>query len=216
MPTISAILTSAGESKRMGTLKPLIKWPDSNLGRDVSLIEYQISQLTDAGIDEIIVVLGHQADKISSYVKGNKVSYVINSEYRKGKSGSIKRGLEFVDDNSAAILLMAIDQPRPSSIISKVIKSHSFKQTNITSPTYRGRGGHPIIFSADLKTELMLITENKQGIRDVISRNHKFVKRIEIDTDEIRLDLNTPEEYNKAYRNAWKKINSKRIINDKY
>ena len=51
------------------------------------------------------------------------------------------------------------------------------------------------------------ITEETQGIRDVIIRNEKSVKRIPIDSNEISLDLNTPNEYNIAYRQEWKKLN---------
>ena len=204
---ISAILTSAGESTRMGTPKPLLKWPDANLGRDVKLIEYQISQLSASNIDQIIVVLGYKADQIVNYLAGDNVSYVINNNYKKGKSGSIKTGLNLVDDAAQAILLIAIDQPRSASLINKVIDSHRWDQRQITSPTHLGKGGHHIIFSADLKAELLSITENKQGIRDVIIRNEQSVQRIAIDSDEIRLDLNTPNEYNIAYRQAWGKLN---------
>ena len=199
---ISAILISAGESTRMGTPKPLLKWPDANLGRDVKLIEYQISQLSASNIDQIIVVLGYKADQIVNYLAGDNVSYVINNNYKKGKSGSIKTGLNLVDDAAQAILLIAIDQPRSASLINKVIDSHRWDQRQITSPTHLGKGGHPIIFSADLKAELLSITENKQGIRDVIVRNEQSIQRIPIDSDEIRLDLNTPNEYNIAYRQA--------------
>ena len=103
-------------------------------------------------------------------------------------------------------MLLAIDQPRSTSLINKVIDSHSWNQPQITSPTYRGKGGHPIIFSSDLKSELLSITEEKKGIRDVIMRNEKNVKRIPIDSDEISLDLNTPNEYNIAYRQRWKNL----------
>ena len=203
---IAAILTSAGESSRMGTPKPLLKWPDVNLGRDVKLIEYQISQLSASNVDQIIVVLGHESAKIVNYVSGDRVNYVINNEYKKGKSGSIKTGLNELDDAADAILLLAIDQPRSASVINKVIGFHRWDQRQITSPTYLGKGGHPIIFSADLKPELLSITEESQGIRDVIIKNEQNVQRIAIDSDEISLDLNTPNEYNIAYRQEWGKI----------
>ncbi|MBR61880.1 MAG: hypothetical protein CL904_04385 [Dehalococcoidia bacterium] len=203
---ISAILTSAGESSRMGTPKPLLKWPDSVLKRDVTLIEYQVSQLSASSVNQIIVVLGHEADKIISYISDDKVDCVVNNDYKKGKSGSIKTGMKLVNHDSEAILLLAIDQPRSTSLINKVIDSHSWNQPQITSPTYRGKGGHPIIFSSDLKSELLSITEEKKGIRDVIMRNEKNVKRIPIDSDEISLDLNTPNEYNIAYRQRWKNL----------
>ena len=140
-------------------------------------------------------------------IKTSISDIINNNEYKKGKSGSIKTGLNELNDAADAILLLAIDQPRSASVINKVIGFHRWDQRQITSPTYLGKGGHPIIFSADLKPELLSITEETQGIRDVIIKNEQSVQRIAIDSDEIRLDLNTPNEYNIAYRQEWKKLN---------
>ena len=90
------------------------------MGRNVKLIEYQISQLSASKVDQIIVVLGHESAKIVNYVSGDRVNYVINNEYKKGKSGSIKTGLNELNDAADAILLLAIDQPRSASVINKV------------------------------------------------------------------------------------------------
>ena len=56
MAKISAILTAAGESTRMGTPKPMLDW------KGVSLIEHQISTLIKVGIKEIVVDMGQERD----------------------------------------------------------------------------------------------------------------------------------------------------------
>ena len=53
MGGVSAILTSAGESTRMGSPKPLLAW------RGSTLIEYHIRTLLDSGVAEVVAVLGH-------------------------------------------------------------------------------------------------------------------------------------------------------------
>ncbi len=182
----------------MGRPKPLLPWPDGS-GSDMALIEYQITQLKVAGAHEVIVVLGHRSDEVAPLVTGAGVSYVVNPDYAAGKTTSIKAGLGRVDPAAEAIVLMAVDQPRPESIISRVLQAHRESGAAVTSPIHRGRGGHPIVFTARLIPELKEITELNQGIREVIERHRSDVHRVEIGDPNVRLDLNTPEDYEAGY-----------------
>ena len=127
-------------------------------------------------------------------------AHVLNPDYRLGKTTSIKAGLRGANPDADAILLLAVDQPRTSEIISKVIQSHIEKNAAITSPRYQGHGGHPLVFSAALKGELERISEEKQGVREVFQAHRDEVNLVEIDDPMIRLDLNTPDTYEKARR----------------
>ena len=99
-----------------------------------------------------------------------------------------------------AIMLLAVDQPRAAAIVSAVIAAHYAGGALITSPRYRGHGGHPLIFAASLRDELARISERKQGIREVFQRHRDSVYEHPIDDPMIRLDLNTPDAYAKALR----------------
>ena len=82
--------------------------------------------------------------------------------------------------------------------MSQVIQAHVENGAVITSPRYEGHGGHPLIFSAGLKSELASITEEAEGIREVFRRHNDKVTEVMIDDPLVRLDLNTPEDYEKA------------------
>lgn len=194
MAGVSAILTAAGESTRMGRPKPLLLW------RGVTLIEHQIRCLLDGGASEVVVVLGHEANAVVPYVNGPSVRRVVNPDYRLGKTTSIKVGLKHIDPHADAILLLAVDQPRTSGIVSTVIQAHHQNDALITSPRYQGHGGHPLIFAASLKEELERISEENQGIREMFEAHSSEVFKLEIDDPIIRLDLNTPEAYEEAVR----------------
>ena len=60
MPETAALLLAAGESRRMGQLKALLPWKGS------TLLAHQISALSGAGIDRIVVVLGHRFEELQS------------------------------------------------------------------------------------------------------------------------------------------------------
>ena len=195
MPGVSAILTAAGESRRMGSPKPLLPW------RGDTLIRAQIRALLDAPVAEVIVVLGHKAQAIAPTLADldtNRVHCVTNPAYLQGKTTSIKAGLRAASPDAHAILLLAVDQPRPPALIRAVIDAHNAGGALITSPRHRGHGGHPLIFAAALRPELALITEDNQGIRQVFQAHRRAVRELPIDDPIIRLDLNTPDAYRQA------------------
>ena len=164
----------------------------------VTLLEHQIRSLLGADVAEVVVVLGHRADEIASYVSGRSVRYVVNPDYKDGKTTSIKAGLEGIASDADAILLLAVDQPRTKGVISSIIEAHVENNALITSPRYQGHGGHPLIFSASLKSELERITEENQGIREVFEAHRDEIFEVVIDDPILRLDLNTPEAYEEA------------------
>ena len=192
MPQVSAILTAAGESSRMGRPKALLPW------RGKALVEYQASSLLEGGASEVVVVLGHEHEKIAPYVVGEGVRYVVNPHYALGKSTSIRAGLHELGPEVTDVVLLAVDQPRPPEIVSRVVDSHLQAGALVTSPRYRGRGGHPLIFSAALRDELAVITEEGQGVRAVFRAHAADVNEVHVDDSVIRLDLNTPEDYRQA------------------
>ena len=70
----------------------------------------------------------------------------------------------------------------------------------ITIPTYQGKGGHPIIVSRSLYSELIAIDEKTQGMRAVTERHRNATQRIELAAAELLWDVNTPEQYQAALR----------------
>ncbi len=188
----SAILIAAGESTRMGSPKPLLPW------HGATLIEYQTSSLLEGGADEVVVVLGHSYELVEPHVTGEGVRSIVNDRYRLGKTTSIKAGLREADPDAHTLVLLAVDQPRPPAIITAVLKSHRRNDAVITSPRFRGHGGHPLLFSNNLRAELQAITEEAQGVREVIDAHRDEVTEVPIDDPIVRLDLNTRQEYQDA------------------
>ena len=178
----------------MGRPKALLEW------RGTTLIEHQARALLEAGADEVVAVLGHDPEPLKGLVEGAGGRWVVNHRYRQGKTTSIRAGLRAIDEGADAILLLAVDQPRTPEIIAQVIRAHAQSDALITSPRYRGHGGHPLVFSASLRGELEAITEERQGIREVFQAHRSQVVETPIDDPMVRLDLNTPGDYAEARR----------------
>lgn len=176
----------------MGRPKALLPW------RGGTLLEYQAASLLEGCAAEVVVVLGHEYEAIAPHVAGEGVRYVVNPHYALGKTTSIKAGLHALGPEVTDVIILAVDQPRPPEIVARVVDSHLRTGAPVTSPRYRGRGGHPLIFSAALRDELAAITEENQGVRAVFRAHTDDVNEVHIDDPVIRLDLNTPEDYQRA------------------
>ena len=195
MSGVSAIILSAGESTRMGRLKALLPW------RDKTLIAYQVESLQEAGVDQVVVVVGHRWEEVEAPVRGLPgVATAVNPDYLQGKTTSIKAGLRRVSPSAQAILVLAVDQPRPVGILKSLIDVHLERDNLITCPEYDGHRGHPFIFSATLMPELMAITEEGQGLREVVDRYREDTYRMEVDNPIVNADMNSPEDLKEAER----------------
>src|SRR5688572_6878454 len=124
--SIAALLTAAGESTRMGSPKQLLAWDGG------TLIEYQVRQLKEAGADHIVVVLGHLADQIHESLAGLDVDVVINDRYKEGRAGSVRAGAQSLKEGTEAVIILSVDQPRPSPVIKKVLDAHKSAKSLIT------------------------------------------------------------------------------------
>jgi CTP:molybdopterin cytidylyltransferase MocA len=190
MAFVAAILLAAGESSRMGQQKALLQWQGK------PLIEYQLDQLSSIDdIRQVIVVTGHAPVEIEAIAKRFGISQVArNADYASGKVSSILSGLDALLPGADAVMLLAVDQPRPASLLQTLVRAHLDAGAAITAPIHAGRQGHPIIFSRALLPELCAITEESMGIRAVVTRHAGDTQRVDVDDPVIHLDLNTPSD----------------------
>ncbi|MDP6100859.1 MAG: nucleotidyltransferase family protein, partial [Dehalococcoidia bacterium] len=177
---------------------------------ETTLLEYQYSSLTSVPeISGVVVVVGHRHEELFPLVEGRAgacpgidagMRAVVNPDYRMGRTSSIRAGLREVLHHADGILIIGVDQPRPRTVLTKLVAEHLGGNVPITAPTYRGKRGHPTLFSATLLPELLAVSEEKQGLREVMSRHRAEVRDIEFDTPTVLLDINTQEDYQEALK----------------
>ena len=177
----------------MGFPKPLLPWFGT------TLIAYQVEQLMSAGLDSVIVVLGHESERVAAALDGYpRVMIRVNPAYQQGKSTSIRVGVESVPEGTEAILLIAVDQPRRAETLRTLISGHFSEHRPVTVPVFQGRRGHPLIVSSSLLPELLCLSEETRGLRQIVSSHHSEIAEVPCEDPEVILNLNTPEEYRQA------------------
>src|SRR5947199_10867876 len=98
----------------MGRMKQLVPWD----GRP--LVQWQAEQLRDGGADDVVVVLGHRADEIRAAVPA-WCRVVVNATYRDGRATSLRAGALALADDTEALLIINVDQPRPAWLSRRLV-----------------------------------------------------------------------------------------------
>jgi molybdenum cofactor cytidylyltransferase len=195
---ISAILLAAGESRRMGRPKQLLEWQGK------ALLLHVLENLINSSADEIILVLGHEAEKIRKSLPEFQIKIVINPNYVRGMASSLRQGLLAMDPRSEAFLVLLADQPGIGpEIINRVIRD--FQQADpkrgISLPVYRGLQGHPVLIGVQYLKEALQL-QGDVGARQILMNHPTDILEIEVDQDVVLMDMDTPEEYLKYMRLA--------------
>ena len=193
---ISAIVLAAGESKRMGQTKQLLDWE----GR--TILQRVLENLSRSQVDEVILVLGHEAERIQQTLDTHKVKVVINRNYKEGMITSIQQGLINLDDKVEAFFIVLADQPAVGpEVFDRLIGEfrQASPQKSIVLPTFRGRRGHPALFGAKYKKEALRI-EGDVGFRQVFQEHPEEILTVEMDTDSILQDIDTLDDYQKQLK----------------
>ncbi len=187
---ISAILLAAGESKRMGRTKLLLKWGQR------TIIEKSVDILLASKIDELIVVLGHQAQAVLRKLGARRLKTVINHQYRMGMSTSIRRGLGEVSPEAEAILIALADQPFvETDLIDHLIDIHRQNPHGIVLPSYKGERGHPVILDRFRYGEEMGNLTGDVGCKPILNRHPEDILEVEVKSEGVIADIDSWEEY---------------------
>jgi molybdenum cofactor cytidylyltransferase len=189
MKKVAAIVLAAGMSKRMGTMKQLVKMGER------TLLETTLSAVQSSRIQETILVLGYQADEILKTVKlPSTIQFVTNESYEKGMSTSIRAGISAISPDSAAALIVLADQPflKPS-IINALIEEYESTDAAILLPVYKGFRGNPVLIDRSLFPEMMQI-EGDIGCRSLFGIHADKIHKVPVDDIGVLIDIDSPED----------------------
>lgn len=180
---IAGVILAAGESRRMGFPKPLLPYKGTTfLGHLVDVLRGQV--------DPLIVVLGHNADRIP-VILGATV--VINPNYHLGQLSSLQSA---ISNLKSAALVCLVDHPCiDRALVANLLAAYQEHRPPILIPTYGGRRGHPMIFSPELFPEL-LAAPLDQGARVVVHRHQAM--ELPVNDEGVLQDLDDPESYTRA------------------
>ena len=188
---IGAVLLAAGSGSRMGHRPKCLLELDG-----VPLIRRQLIALSGAGVDEVVVVLGHHAAAIEALVQRFPVTVVHNPQPDHGQVSSQRLGLAALGSQLDAVIVALADQPLiHAQDITALIAAYKSRAegVQVVYPCVGGERGNPVIFSAAVREEIL------QGAADIGCRQWQAahthaVRAFESDNGRYKVDIDTPED----------------------
>lgn len=196
MTRIALIILAAGKSTRFPGNKLLAKVDDE------SMIGRVVRVALESKVDEVVVVTGHDAERIEAEVRrlrDPRLRIIFNPGYEGGQSTSVKAGVRAVMDSDAVMILpadVAFVEPQD---IDAVREKFLETRAPIVVATHRGRHGHPILLSRELFPEILRISEERYGLKEVVNRHRGEVVEAEAGPYTVK-DIDTPEDLEEALR----------------
>ena len=187
-PRIAALLLAAGKSSRMGENKMLVEID----GRP--MVARTAQRLLSSRARPIVAVLGNMADEVDAALGKLPVERVLNPDFAEGLATSLTRGLAALPEDIDGVVVCLGDMPLIAGRdIDRLIAAFNpLEGRAIVVPTRRGRRGNPILWSHQFFAE-MLALKGDQGARKLIEEHADLVAEIEMDSDAIFIDIDTPE-----------------------
>ncbi len=189
-PGFAAVMLAAGRSSRMGAGVNKLLEPVG----DRAVVRRVAEAALASGADPLIVVTGHDRDKVEAALAGLPVRFVANGDYASGMASSLKAGIGAVPAEAAGAVVMLGDMPFVTAeLIDRLIAAFAPQQGHdIVVPTFGGRRGHPVLWARRYFDALMGLSGDIGG-RDVLLAHRAAIAEIAAPGDAAFLDVDTPD-----------------------
>lgn len=188
MTGVSAIVLAAGAGSRFGGGKLLAPFEGK------TLIEVTLEGLREAPVDEIIVVVGKQAEELRSVCEPYGVRVVENPNWEEGMSTSVRAGLEATKPEAVAAVFLLADQPLVGSeAVTRLISAYK-TGSNLAVATYGGAPRNPVLFARNVWPLLEQELSGDEGARGFIRRHSELVTEVPCDGVADPADVDTVED----------------------
>jgi molybdenum cofactor cytidylyltransferase len=156
------------------------------------VIGHCLDNIAAAGIDEIVVVVGPHFGRAAKALSRGAVSVVVNEERSSDMAGSVRVGLQALDQSCTGVLVCLADHPLASAgAMQTLMLAHVRSPEKIVIPAHNGRRGHPTLFPTSILNEIFVMNT----LRDIVRKDRGRVRIVDVADQGVILDMDTPEDY---------------------
>ncbi|MFQ6012054.1 MAG: NTP transferase domain-containing protein [Thermoplasmata archaeon] len=191
---ISAVVLAAGTSSRMGRPKPLLEVGGERLLARVVEAVYQ------SAAEEIVVVLGDDADRIRREVPLDGARVVLNERYAEGMSTSIRAGLRSLPEDAESSFVVLGDQPfLQTTTLDALAEGWKATHAPVLIPTFRGVRGNPVLLDRSVFEDVQRIAGDR-GCRSIFGDYEDAIVEVPVADPGVLLDIDTEEQLERVKR----------------
>jgi molybdenum cofactor cytidylyltransferase len=187
---IAGVVLAAGQSARLGRPKQLLPVYGE------PLLRYTLRRILASSLDDIIVVIGHEADAVRAAIADLPVKIVLNPDAARGQSTSVIAGLRALSPEAEAVVFLLADQPTVDpDVIDALIAAWRETGAPVVAPRYTDRIGNPVLFDRRVFPELTAL-EGDAGARRIIRAHERSgtLQLVPVETPAPR-DVDTEADY---------------------
>ena len=189
-PRLAAIVLAAGPSTRLGYPKQLVKVEGEALVRRTASLVLGLEP------EVLLVICGHESEKVGSELGGLKLEMIYNHDWKQGMGGSIVAGARALPEGLDGILVMVCDQWQlEAGEMRLMVEAWRSNPERIRVANWKEGAafvsGPPVIFPGHLLRDLRAM-DKRRGARQVIDSNMEIVDFAEVPS--AAWDLDRPED----------------------
>jgi molybdenum cofactor cytidylyltransferase len=189
---IGAIVLAAGMSRRMGTQKLLLPFAGT------TLIRHVVGQVVAGPVGGTVVVVADAAGPVAGAVSELPVRLVTNPQPDADMLSSVRCGLRALPPECDAVLVAPGDHPAVTpDLIRRMSDQYVAHGADIVVPVFRGRRGHPLLFSSRFVGEI-LTGYDGVGLRGLLDAHPTEVVELAVADEGVVQDVDVPEDYRRA------------------
>ncbi len=194
---IAAIVLAAGTSDRMGKPKAALAF------RGTTFLGAILDAARALGLTKRVVVVGPDANNLLGINDLSDVDVIRNNDLATGPIGSIRLAIrELLNHPVEGLLVWHVDRPHISlATIQALLDRFRVGDAAIVIPTYKGRRGHPVIFSRVVFDELLRAPAS-EGARRVVRADPARVAEVPVSDRAVLEDINSPQAYQELVRQS--------------
>jgi molybdenum cofactor cytidylyltransferase len=187
--SIAAIVLGAGRSSRMGGPNKLVAEINGK-----PLIRMVAEEALASHARPVVVVTGHQRERVEAALSGLPVRFVHNPHYANGLGTSLRAGIAALSAEVDGAIVCLGDMPQvDAALIDRLIGAiDPDKGALVAVPTMDGKRGNPVVWSRRFFPELMAV-EGDIGARYLIGRYPEAVAEVPVSGTAVLTDVDTPE-----------------------
>ena len=184
---VGALILAAGRSTRMRGANKLIA--DLH-GKPV--VAHVADAIAEAGLPPPVVVLGNLATEVRASFDDRPALFVEAVDYASGLAASLRAGLAAVPADWSAVLICLGDMPRVSPATLRALVAAAEGAQGVAIPVWQGKRGNPVLWGRAHFRRLMAMTGDVGG-KPLLSELGDAVVEVEVDSDGVLADVDTPE-----------------------
>lgn len=185
-PAVTAVVLAAGRSSRMGQNKLVV----DVLG--APMIGRVVDALLASSVERVLVVTGHEQERVQEALAGRAVSFVHNPDHAAGMSTSLRAGMRALGPGVDAALVCLGDMPwiAPAHIDALIDAFQPVEGREICVPMYQGKRGNPVLFGARFFEEMTHLAGDV-GARALLDAHTEVVFQVPVQHSGVLVDVDT-------------------------